>query len=311
MALSLAPTSAAGIGKTLGLSQGGAPSTVLGYAQTPAPPPPAPSGPDWNAILAQIRALQAPPPPRVSQYDFGAANARARSMAESAVNPLYAQKLNLYLEQEATQKQRAHEDFTTQNTQLDEVLKNALDLSGITKARTAEDTTTKLSNIGQAEGAFQHSDAGSFGQARDALMGNLATSGLTGSGLGQQRIQGATDQRNYESGLKETDFGNQKQATNLFQTRTFEDLARSDMLAGQQTGEKKQAVQVSLDRSLQDLAQNEAAKRDELESQRMSDILGQQLAYQKQLGQQWLQGLAGKVSSRDFSATASAFGGLF
>lgn len=296
--LSLAPISAAGVGKTLGLSQGGAPSTVLGYKQT-APSQvnaSAPISPDYSALLSSIRAQTDALNKQLQQsytpyFDTYANYQSAGNAAQSAVNPLYTQKLNDYLTQEAVNKSRKQADTNTALTQIQEGLTNTLQGSEISRGRTSEDTAANLYDIANKEQNYQQDSGSAFDKSRLAL---LKGSGDLGSGLDTQAVNEQQQARNTEEGRQAQSFDTQKAAQDLFKTRTFEDLSRGDTLATQQSGEKKTAVNLDLDRYIQDLQTDEKNQRNSLEAERQQAIYAEQQR-QEQVGlQKFLSTLSGQ-----------------
>lgn len=283
--LSLAPTSAAGIGQTLGLTQGGAPASVLGYKQT-APgnngQPVLSGGADplagyYKQLLDAQNASNALIQQQLQQsylpyFDILGNYNQAKGAAAGVVNPLYQAKLNDYLKQEQVNKERKQADFATTNTQLEDALKTALEASGISRDRTSQDVASNLGLIANQEQNFQQDTGLNFDRARSALSGNVAQAGLTTSGLGAQQQADQQFQRNTTEGRQVQAFDTQKQAQNLLKTRTFEDLGRADVQVNKQVGQQKDAVKLDLDRYLQDLATQEAQTRNDLDLQRLGAI---------------------------------------
>lgn len=263
---------------------------------------------------AQLKALQyqIAQQPKIYNYDVAGAYARARSAAEGAVNPFYAKKLNDFLAQQETKKQRTNEDAATANTNIEQGLADALQASDIARQRTTEDTATNLGNIQNAENYYQNTEGTQFDRARQALLSQGAQSGLLGSGLGAQQDINAINDRNVASAQQEQGYNTQRQAAQLFKTRTFEDLTRSDSLANRNAGQQKKQVQVNLDRALQDIGTESEAYKYQNEADRIGAVLQEQNR-QAQLGYaNFIAGLQGQgAKARDIEATANIYGKLF
>lgn len=280
-----------------------------------------PSGPDYGDLqkqladsAAQLRALQyqMAQQPKIHNYDIAGANARARAAAESAVNPYYSKKLNDFLAQEEVKKQRANENFNVQTRDIEQALQDALQTSEIGRTRTTEDTASKLGEIGAQENFFQETEGTQFDRARSALLNQTAQSGLLGSGLGAQQDANAISDRNVKSAEQTRGFDTQRQATELFKTRTFEDLARSDTLSQRGATQNKEKVKIDLDRQLQDIGFETEQFKYSNEAERLNALL-QEESRQNKLGvANFIAGLQGKgVNSRDLAATAQFYGSLF
>ncbi len=315
---------ATSIGKTLlsGKNQPGLASPIFSYpgstAAAPAKvvPTPAPTpSPDINGQLAsyaaQLKALQnqIAQQPKIYSYDVAGASAKARAAAANAVNPYYTQKLNDFLQQEQIKQQRASEDANTNNTQIDQALQDALTASQTQRGRTEQDATTKLGDIQNASDYYQNTEGNTFDKARSALLTNLAQSGLTTSGLGQQQQNEQVANRNVESGQQTRSFNAQQEAVKTLKTRTFEDLSTGDTQSTRNAGQKKDAVKIDLDRALQDIDLETKSGKGDIEYDRLAKLASEE-GRQYQLGvNQFIQALAGKgARAQDITATRSLYG---
>lgn len=287
-----------------------------GYA--PNTPAPTTNYGDLNSQLKsyadQLKALQyqIAQQPKIYSYDVAGGAAKARAAAEGAVNPFYTKKLNDFLAQEETKKQRSQQDYTTQNQQIEQALQDAIDTSNISRNRTTEDTGTKLADIGNQENYFQNTEGTQFDRARQALLSQGAQSGMLGSGLGNQQDVNAISDRNATSAQQVQDFNNQKAATELFKTRTFEDLSRTDALNTRGAGQKKESNQINLDRALQDIGTETEGFKFQNEADRLGAVLGEQQRQQQLDYGSFIQGLIGSgARNQDVAATSQAYSGLF
>lgn len=314
---------ATSLGKTLltGQNQPGLASPVFSYpgaspapqsAQTTAPTvPQADPNAQLAAYAAQLKALQnqVAAQPKIYSYNVADASAKARAAAEQAVNPYYTQQLNKYLQQEQLTQQRAQQDAATGNTQIDQALQDALDASNTQRTRTTQDVATKLGDVANASNYYQNTEGNTFDKARTSLLTNLAQSGLTTSGLGQQQANEQIANRNVESGQQTRSFNAQSEALNTLKTRTYEDLATGDTQSTRNAGQKKAQVQVDLDRALQDASNQFANDQGTNEYNRLT-ALSQEEQRQYQLGvNNFIQALAGQgARAQDITATRSLYG---
>lgn len=297
----------------------GDPNKIVGYINgrgynyagdfvTPAPPPATPApDPAYQSLLAQIRALQANivNPARI---DVAGINARARSAAQAAVNPLYTQKLNDLLARQAVKRTRATEDYTTTVGDIEDVLQQKLEESQIGRTRQEEDTTANLLELRTQQERQQEDTGTAFDRDRLITAAALAASGLGQSGLGTQQIEQATDQKNLEEKRQGEDFDTARGNEAVLKARKFEDLARSDLLAGKSAEKGKKVAKVDLDRLIEDINFEEGQEKLSIETQRYIDLQRNQSEQAKAIFNTYL---AGIKDPRVLAATAQAYGSLF
>lgn len=247
--------------------------------------------------------------PRAATPNFSAINAQARKAAAKAVNPFYVKELNTFLKGQKIKKQRSQNDYRSTIKDLQDALNTSFETSGINRERTAEDVATNLEEVANTENLFQTQEGQQFEQARQTLGGEVAQAGLTDSGLGAQQQQQVVAQRNVESKEQTRSFNVQRQAQELFKTRTFADLARGEAQAKTQTGKQKKYAKIDLDRYVSDLARETTGGKRQLEQQRLGAI-SQEQDRQRSLGfQRFLQTLTGNPGV--LAETARTFGGSF
>lgn len=261
---------------------------------------------EYQRLLQQIQAAQRPVAPQ--RIDIAAINAQARKQAEESVNPIYTKKLNDMLARLAVQRQRSQQDYDTAVTDFDENLKLAKETSERERGRTSEDVATNLGQINTVEDQFQTASGQQFDQDRMAEAANLAAAGLTTSGIGRQQANRAVEQRNLTEAQQGEEFQAQRTAQAVLKARTFEDLAKSDVLAEGRTEKGKKAAKLDLDRLMEDLTTEESSGRFEVEQQRLGDIAGRVSDY-SQLAFNNI--LAGIRDPRVLQATAQTYGGVF
>jgi hypothetical protein len=261
-----------------------------------------------NAQLAAVRA-QIAAQPKLLNFDYSGAGARARAAAESAINPYYTKRLNDFVTEQTRKRNVEQQQAQMSHEELNTGLTNALQESGINRARTGEDTALKLGQIADTSQNYQQDTGQQFEQQRTERSGQLAQSGLTTSGLGAQQMTADQTARNVQEGRQTKEFQAQTAATNLFKTRTFEDLARSDKLTTEQTAFKNKGVDFSLKNTIDALNAEEQNYRGENEYKRLNDIVGESARqYQGILGQFLADQAAHGARAQDIQATKSAFG---
>lgn len=226
-----------------------------------------------NAALLKSIAAERAAQPKLPFFDTSANWAKAQAAAGSVVNPVYTDKLNQYLAKKALETKQTTEQTQADKDKLDTALQQALENSQITRTQTNEDTTNKLGDIGANENSYQTQEGRQFDAARTALLGKVANSGLTESGIGQGQVNDAVIDRNNASADQVRAFNQQKRDTNLFHDRTFSDLALSDSRNQQSTTTGKAADDKHLQDYIDSYNLDETKSRSDLESARQSDLL--------------------------------------
>lgn len=241
------------------------------------------------AALQQQLAYQ----PKLPTFDVLGNYNRARSTAEQYVNPLYQKYLTDFLA-----KQQMRKGNKQQETELAKQA-NATDLSQslaesmINRGRATEDTANAVGQLNVQEGQMQQDTGTQFDIDRRATAEANAASGLTTSGLGRNNMFVQEEQRNISEDRQVKEFENQRQAKQLFKSRTFEDLARGDENAKTISSQKDQAAQFDFDSYVEELAAEETQYRLDNEVKRLGDISSQTQTYATQGSQQFLASLAG------------------
>lgn len=248
-----------------------------------------------QGLNSQLAALQAQLAyqPKLPSFDVMGNFKRARSQAEQAVNPLYSKYLKDFLAKQATQKSNKKGETKLRKESTAMELAQALAESGVTRTRTAEDTTAAIGKLNEQEGIFQQDSGTQFDIDRRANAEQIAASGLTTSGIGQNRMFEQAENRNIDEGRQVKEFTNQREAKKLFQARTFEDLARGDNNQRAISKQKDKEAQFDLDAYLKELAHDETQFRTENELKRLSDINQQAQTFERKGSQQFLASLSG------------------
>lgn len=237
------------------------------------------------------------------KLDVAALSAKARAAAEGAVNPFYTKQLNDFLAQQAAQRQRQQEQYQTNVTNIEDQLKMRLEQNQLDKARTGEDVAINQAEIAQNADNFQVDSGQEFDQARL----DIARQASTG-GLGAQKLEGATGERNKQEARQVQKFEQAKQQQELFKTRTFDDLAKSSEQAGTSAEKNKKQAKFDLDAYIQDSQFSEQNKRNELEENRLQAISREQGNQGKLLFNQYLAGISNPAQ---YAAAVQTYGSAF
>jgi hypothetical protein len=248
-----------------------------------------------NGLNQQLAALQAQLAytPKLPTYDIMGNYKRARSTAESKVNPLYAKYLKDFLAGQKVKKtnKQTETGLTKAATALD--LSQTIGQNAVDRTRTGEDTTSAIQKITEQEGQMQQDTGTQFDVDRRALAEKNAASGVTTSGIGGGNMFVQQDQRNISEARQVQEASNQRDAKRLFASRTFEDLARGDTNATAIASSKDKQAQFDLDAYLSELAIDETQYRADNEVKRLTDINNQSQTYERQGTQSFLSSLAG------------------
>jgi hypothetical protein len=210
--------------------------------------------------------------PVLPKFNYAANYAKAQQQAAKAVNPVYKDKLNAYLEkanvalnQEKVQTTRNKEDIST-------ALAQALDDSATSRTRTAEDTTTQLGDVNASENTFQTQEGRAFDQARTALLGDVSNAGLTESGIGQGQVANAVTDRNIASADQTRQFSAKRRDINTLSSRTLADLDTADVRSKGTAERKTGQEDIDLNNFIQNAGLEEKAFRAENEAGRVGAI---------------------------------------
>ncbi len=250
--------------------------------------------------------VAAPRPPVAPKLDIASLNAKARQAAENAVNPFYTKRLNDFLAQQAALRQRQTAQFETDTKNIQDRLAQSLEQSGLKRSQTTEDVQLAQQDIAQNADEFQVDAGQQFDQARLDLARATSAGGLTG-GLGAQRQAEATQTRNTQEQRQTQKFQQAKAAQDLFKTRTFEELAKSDELNKVSTEKGKKQAKFDFDSYIQDLGFKEADTRNSLEQDRLERIANEQ---RNQAKLQFNQYLAGIRDPAQLQAAVQTYGSL-
>jgi len=261
-----------------------------------------------NAAMIRNLQNQIAATPKLAKFDVMGNWRNAQSAAERAINPLYEKKLNDFLAQNQAKKVRKQSEFAMNAENIASEKADTLAGNEVNRGRVAEDTTNAITGINVKEGQFQTDEGQSFDQNYRQAAEALAQSGAATTGLGKQQTSDMVRLRNVSSQRQLDEFNGQREAKQLFKTRTFEDLARGDEQAGALAISKTKGAQFDLDAYLEDLAFDEQNTRFSNESERLGAVYDETQKQDKIGVEQFLAGLVGAgYGAKDIAYNRSVY----
>jgi len=252
----------------------------------------------YNRLLAGTRP---------ANVDVAGLYSRARAGAEGAVNPYYTKKYNTLLAEFQSRRDISQRNYERAQQELATNLAQRGEDIGTERQRTGEDVERNLGELTAQERFLQRSEGSKFANALRALEGDVAQSGLAGSGLGGQAIAGAKKERNIAESEQRRSFNVQREAQKLFKERTFADLALSQKRGETEGARRKEYAKIDLDQLMSDLARQEDTDKYTLEETRLGAVSSEQQR-QARLG---FYDFLNSLSPQQRQATASAYSGAF
>jgi hypothetical protein len=269
---------------------------------------------DWArqkaALESELRNITSrmPPTPKLANFDIMSNWRQAQSAAERAQNPKYEKQLNEFLAHNAKQKQLKTGSFNLTKEGINLEKSQALEDSVTGRQRTAQDTEMAIEKIGQVEGQFQQDEGQDFDRNYRQAAEQLAASGGANTGMGKQQTSDMIRLRNVTSQRQLDEFQGQREAKQLFKTRSFEDFARGDQRAAVLAENKTKAAQFDFDSYLEDLAYDEKKFRFSNEADRLEAVLKDTQNYDKAGVESFLAGLAKQgYSAADIAYNRSVY----
>lgn len=262
-------------------------------------------------LQAQINSLTAAlnAQPKLLQYDVLGNYNKAKSQATANVTPLYEQKLQQFLDQQAvdTANKQAAANLGFENNQIANT--NTLADNATTRTRTGEDLISALQQIAQSRQQFLQDDGNQFDTARRALQSSIAAAGGTDTGLGQQQIDTQKTERNTNAGRQLDTLKQQDEAKKQIADRTLQDLATGDTRANQQKTQADKGVQLDLDSYLNQLPGLTDQFKLQNELDKSLDIATQTGDISKQLVNEWLNSQAANgARAQDIALAKQVYG---
>lgn len=255
-------------------------------------------------LLAQIRAQQsayAPPLNLTSIYN------QARGSAEANVNPFYTKQLNDFISQQGVDKSNQQQQTQMNIQSLQDQLANTLSGNATTQARTGQDVLQNEQQINQQADQVQQDQGTQFDQARIAQAKQLASQGLTGSGVGNQQTQQSQDTFNTTESRQAQEQQQHLQTQELFKSRTFEDLARSGELAKQSETKGETQANFDLNKYIQNQGAQLEQQKQDLEQKRLGAVSQETSNQSKLLINQFINSLSNPAQRQ---AALQAYGGF-
>lgn len=262
----------------------------------PAPPPPAYSAPSAPATV------YAP------KLDLSSIYNQAQNSAAGAVNPYYTKSLADFVTQQTEAQDQFQKQQALNQQALDQQYQNTLAANQLTGQRTSQDVLGNEQQAGIKADQTQQDQGTAFDQARIAQAKQLATAGLTTSGLGGQQVAQSEAAHNTQEGRQAADLAQQNQQQELFKSRTFEDLAKSSELAGQAKTGKEQQAAFDLHNYIINRGQDLQKQTASLEQQRLQALGSQTQSQAKILVNNFIQSLSDPAQRL---AAAQQYGGAF
>lgn len=299
-----------GVGQILTGNWGGAWETAKQNPYSSPKPAPRPTTPtntgstgggrdyakELQDALARLAAAQkpyvyTPPPVRVFRYDTDQGLAKAKEMAGNALNPVYQQAMNNFLNRQATELSNKQAAIGLEREGLATQEARTLEDTGISRRRTAEDTGSAIAEERTQRGIAAREEGLDFDTAYRALTEGLGAGGMADSGLGRQQVEEATAKMTRMSNEEVRQSENKVAAANVMMNRTFEDLALKDTRAKEDTvaGNKKLDLDINTFIDNQNLEKTEFTFQQEKEKAQYLAQLTKN--YQDQLVSQWIQSL--------------------
>lgn len=258
--------------------------------------------------LFQPPSYSTPGPVYAPKLDLSGIYGKAQGIAQNNVNPYYTKQLNDFIAQQSAEKVSQQQQAQTNIQNLQDQAANTLKANALTQQRTGQDV---LQNEQQAGIKFdqQQQDQGTqFDQARIAQAKQLATQGVTTSGVGAQQVLQGQNDRNLQEGRQTDEFHAQNQTQELFKSRTFADLAQSNVLAQQSKDKGVKQINFDLNKYIQNQGFALSNEKGDLEQQRLARVAQETNNQAKLLVNQFIQNLSNPAQRL---AAAQQYGSAF
>lgn len=259
----------------------------------------------YQDILKQIQAQQTAYAPSLN---LSSIYSQAGKAAEKSVNPYYTKQLKDFQAQQAQDKITQQQQTQTNIANLQTQLQNTVEGNAIAQQRTGQDVLQNEQQIAQQANQTQQDQGTQFDQARIAQAKQLASGGLTTSGLGAQQVLGSETNRNAQEASQAADVAQQNQNQELFKARTFEDLTRSGSLATQSEKTGETQANFDLNKYIQGQKTQLKSEKNDLESQRLSKVAQETQNKAKLAVNKFIQSISDPAQRH---AAAQEYGGLF
>ena len=255
-------------------------------------------------LRLQRMQLELARPGTALKYDINSAMNTARAQAGSQLNPYYQDQLNLFLKAEALKRGQEQTMNQMNMRNIEDTLGQTLESNATSRTRTAEDTGIARQATNTQEDQMQTDTGTAFDDARIEQARQLFVQGMTTSGAGARQMGKTQADRNLAEQRASEQFDLTRAAQDLFQNRTFEDLAKGDQYAQLTAtkGREKATGDLASFRAKQDVYKETTTKAMEMERQRAVDQAAGNI-YTTNL-QNWISGI-GDTKTRQ--ATREAY----
>ncbi len=285
--------------------------TDVVFPKTPASPGANdPNNQAVSALQKQVDALlkQLNSQPRNVSYDLAGSWNKARQEATNAVNPIYQQKIDNLVKDMQLKREKSQSDVAAGKSSLDTALDQLYQDTGVARRRTLEDTNTNIDDI-RATQAFQdRQESLNFDAANRALTEGLGAGNMAESGLGQQQVQEAQQQRREMSNEAVRQMDNKVEAANTLMNRSFEDLATKETRGEESTTTGKQKLDVDLEQMMKAYDLEQTSRTQDLDLWKAGEIANKSVGVQRQLVDEWIASLAGKgYTAQEIANAASIY----
>lgn len=272
-------------------------------------PPPAPVAPP--TVYPSIYGANGPTPEVLAPTpDFNTifSNANARANTDVNATGYYQKQINDFIANQAAQQatQTAVKDQALKVAQ--QQLENTTAANDVTGQRTTADTAAKEAVTNKQADWRQTDQGGNYDMNRIADAVATARAGGTGSGLSAGKDLATQTAFNTKESRQATGDQQTIDYAELAKARTFEDLATSNKLAGQDKANKDIAANFNLSSFIQAQSMDLAHEQQATESARQAKIAATTDAYRKSAIQDYFNNISNPAQKAAF---AKAYGSMF
>lgn len=226
---------------------------------------------EWDKLYAAIN--QPEYKPSIPDFNPLETYESARKRAEKAINPVYEDKIQRFMNRQSELRGEARQTFDLTAEDINASLDEALQENQVSRTRTSEDVAAAIGQLNTQESQYQLDEGEEFNYARENAIQQLANSGMLTSGLGGQQMAERVRRRNIDSERTTDQFDEQREQKRLFETRTFEDLARADEQVEGRAERQTEQAEFDLESTLDEIAYNTRVQKEQFEIDRLGEIL--------------------------------------
>lgn len=260
----------------------------------------------YQQTLAQSNALlKSLAPGNAATINTNAIKAQAQSAANNAVNPLYTQYLNEYLQGSAAEQQtaQAQNQMNIENEQT--TLGNTLAQNQLAQNQAGNTNALTQGNINAQQQNYELQSGNAQNAKLDSIQASIGSGNLGASGLGQQKIYAAENARNTADAAQRGQLQYQRDASNLSTQDTFAQLAQSSQQAVKGEGQQEAQTNFNLNDYLRQAAAHDQSVQDTLEQTRQQALTAQTQNFTAQGLQNQINSLG--LNGKDLTATNQVY----